>query len=155
MYQDIQIEGVQINNIEEYNTKCDIIKKLIKSQYKNSLVKFEQLNKISLIHVVIDNRIKFALMPNIKWNEIKKEIDLKLKCAYGEKICSKCMSEMKCVTICNNCSSQTCLECYIDSFRLNKGIIKCEICNYLFGIKIPDKYIDLAIDDIRSNAKLK
>lgn len=55
---------------------------------------------------------------------------------------------MKCAVGCNKCGKQTCLECYIDNFKLNKGIIRCETCNYSFGVKVPDEYIDLAIDDI-------
>ena len=151
----IQIEGVQIVNVEEYNSKCDIIKKLIKSQYKNSSIKFVQLNKIDLVYVIFDKTIKFAIMPDVKWTELRKEIDFKLRDIYKEKICKKCGCKIKCVAGCNNCGTQTCLECYIDNFKLNKGIIRCEICNYSFGVRVPDEYIDLAIDDIRTNAKLK
>lgn len=119
------------------------------------MIEFTQLNKIDLVYVSIDSRIKFALMPNVKWSELKEEIDLKLRSVYEEKMCEKCGCEMKCVVGCNKCGTQTCLECYIDNFKLNKGIIKCGICNYSFGVRVPYKYIDFAIDNIRSNAKLK
>lgn len=151
----IQIVGVQIDDVEEYNAKCTIIKKLIKSHYKNSSIKFVQLNKIDLVYVIFDDKIKFAIMPDVKWSELKEEINEKLKDVYKEKICSKCSCEMKCIAECNKCKTQTCLECYIDNFKLNKGIIKCGSCNYLFGVQVPDEYIDLAIDDIRYNAKFK
>jgi hypothetical protein len=151
----VQIEGINIDNIDEYNAKCDIIKKIIKSQYKNSSIKFTQLNKIDLVYVLIDGRIKFAIMPDVKWTELREEIDLKLRSVYKDKMCVKCGCEMKCAAGCNKCRAQTCLECYIDNFKLNKGIVRCGICNYSFGVRVPDEYIDLAIDDIRSNAKLK
>ena len=155
MNKGIQIEGVCIDNIDEYNAKCDVIKKLIKSVYKNSSIKFEQLNKMDLVYVSIEDIIKFALMPNVKWSELKEEIEVKLKNIYGVKMCSKCCCKIKCAATCNKCKSQTCLECYIESFKLNKGIIRCMSCNYSFGVKVPDEYIDLAIDEIRTNAKIK
>lgn len=151
----ISVQGIQINNYVEYNSRCEIIKKIIKTQYKNSSIKFQQLNKMDLVYVYIDNKIKFVLMPDVKWSELKEDIDLKLKELYKEKMCVKCKCEMKCAAGCNKCKAQTCLECYIEMFKLNKGIIICDVCNYSFGVNVPDEYIDLAIDDIRSNAKFE
>jgi hypothetical protein len=150
----IHIEGVCIDNTDEYNRKCEILKKIIKSEYKNSSVKFEQLNQNNLVYVIIDNRIKFALMPNVGWNVYKQNIDLELKSLYGKRMCGECKGEIKCAATCNKCHILTCLECYIENFKSNKGIIRCKFCNYSFGVKVSDEYIDLAIDDIRENAKM-
>ncbi len=154
MNKGIHIEGVCIENVDEYNIKCELIKKLVKSQYKNSSIKFEQSNQIDLVYVIIDNSIKFSIMPNVVWSELKQEIDSVLKSIYGKRMCDQCRGDSKCLASCNGCYRKTCLECYIDKFRLGKGIVKCNSCNYSFGVEVSDEYIDLAIDDIRFNANL-
>ena len=70
-------------------------------------------------------------------------------------MCKECKGQIKCLASCNKCHTNTCLECYIDSFRTGKGIVKCKFCSYSFGNQVPDEYIDLAIDDIRTNAQMK
>lgn len=155
MNKGIHIEGVCIENIDTYSKKCDTIIKLLKRNYKNCSIKYEQLSKIDLVYIMVDNRIKLAIMPEVKWNDLKKHIDLELKSIYGKRMCEECSGEIKCIASCNKCHNNTCLECYIENFKLNKGIVKCKICSYSFGVEIPDEYIDLAIDDIRSNTKIK
>jgi transcription elongation factor Elf1 len=61
---------------------------------------------------------------------------------------------MKTKTTCNKCGKISCIECYIDCFKKNKGIIKCDICSFSFGIKTPDSYIDMLVEDIRKNAHM-
>lgn len=159
----LDVKGVQISNVDEYEKKCDLVKKLIKTTYKNSQITFNQLNKNDLMYVIIDNIVKIAIMPaltkhiilNVRdtnWIEIKNNIDTKLKQTLGQRMCEGCNGQIKCLASCNNCNTNTCLECYIDSFRTGKGIIKCKFCSYLFGHQVPDEYIDLAIDNIRTNA---
>jgi transcription elongation factor Elf1 len=58
---------------------------------------------------------------------------------------------MKAKTSCNKCHGICCIECYIDSFRKNKGIVVCGLCDYSYGVKTPDKYIDVLVGDIRDN----
>ena len=56
---------------------------------------------------------------------------------------------METKTECNCYKKSCCLECYIGNFRANKGIIKCDLCYYSFGVKTHDKYIDILANDIR------
>ena len=142
-------------DVDEYEKKCILIKKLIKSTYTNSKISFVQLNKNDLMFVMFDNIIKIAIIPNANWIDIKLDIDTKFKQTLGDKMCQDCKGIIKCLASCNNCHYNTCLECYIDNFTAGKGIVKCKHCSYSFGHKIPNKYIDLAIDDIRSGAKIK
>lgn len=151
----LNVEGITIANIEDYNKKCLLIKKLINSTYKNSHIKFSQLSNIDLLYVVVDNIVKISIMPDSSWNNIKNDIDEKLKQTLGNRMCEGCKGNIKCLASCNKCKTNICLECYIDNFRIGKGIIKCNFCSYSFGCKVPDEYIDLAIDDIRTNAQMK
>lgn len=153
MNKGLNIEGVCINNIDEYNKKCELIKQLAYSTYKNSKVSFIQVNKIELMYIVLDNIVKIAIMPEQNWIDIKNNIDIKLKQTLGNRLCKECKGQIKCLASCNNCHTNTCLECYINNFKKNKGIIKCKNCSYSFGCEVPDEYIDIAIDDIRDNAK--
>lgn len=150
----LDVNGIQIPNIDEYEKKCNMVKKLIKSTYKNSQIIFNQLNKNDLMYVIIDNIVKISIMPDTNWIEIKNNIDTKLKQTLGKRMCEGCKGQIKCLASCNKCHANTCLECYIDGFRTGKGIIKCKFCSFSFGCHVPDKYIDLAINDIRTNAKI-
>lgn len=151
----LDVEGIQIPNVEEYEKKRNLVKKLIKSTYKNSQITFRQLNKIDLMYVILDNIVKIAIMPDANWIGIKNDIDTKLKQTLGNMMCEGCKGQIKCLASCNKCHTNTCLECYIDTFRTGKGIIKCKFCSYSFGCQVPDEYIDLAIDDIKTNAQMK
>lgn len=151
----LDVDGILIPNVEEYEQKCKIVKNLIKSTYKNSQITFNQLNKIDLMYVILDNIVKIAIMPDTNWIRIKNDIDTKLKQTFGKRMCEGCRGQIKCLASCNKCHTNTCLECYIDSFRIGKGIVKCKFCSYSFGHQVPDEYIDLAIDDIRTNAFMK
>lgn len=144
-----------VANVEEYKKKCDIIKKLVITQYMYYSIKFEQSNPFTLMYVIINSEIKLAIMPDTKWNELKHDIDLGLKQSYTKMICEECKESIKCVANCNRCKKSICVECYINNFKNGLGIIKCKFCSYSFGHIIHEDYIDLAIDDIRNNAKLK
>ena len=86
----LDVEGIQIPNVKEYEKKCNLVKKLIKSTYKNSQITFRQLNKIDLMYVILDNIVKIAIMPNTNWIEIKNDIDIKLKQTLGNVMCEGC-----------------------------------------------------------------
>lgn len=138
----------------EYKKQFDLIKKLIKLTYKNFQIEFEYLEENNALGVCLDKIVKILIYPNNSWIDIKINIDTQLKQTMGNHICDECNDKIKCLASCNNCRSVICVECYINNFRTNKGIIKCKICSYSFGNVVPEEYIDFAIDNIRSNAKI-
>ena len=156
----LNITGVQINDVEKYNKKCDVIKKLIKSTYPSIDISFEQINRLDLVFMNIENIIKIALLPDETWNQIKSNIDDKLNTIgfnqlskpYAIEYCELCSRNIRAKASCNFCHKICCIECYIDSFKKGKGIIKCGFCSKKFGVKCADEYIELMIDDIRTNA---
>ncbi len=146
------IQDVYIGNIEKYKQKCVLFKKLIKSTYPDIKIKFIDSDGVDLCYIEINKQIKIAILPNVVWQDIKKNIDLKLsKSIDFNNFCSQCNKQMSTKTSCNKCYEICCVECYIDNFRKNKGLIVCGFCNYTYGIKTPDEYIDILIDDIRDN----
>ena len=150
------IQDVYIGDIEKYKQKCMLFKKLIKSTYPDITIKFIDSDNVDLCYIKINEQIQIAILPNVIWHDIKKNIDLKLsQINYGSTksivndYCSQCNKQMSAKTSCNKCHGICCVECYIDNFRKNKGLIVCKFCDYVYGIKTPDEYIDILIDDIR------
>lgn len=150
----LNIEGAQIDDLEKYNNMCVLIKKLIKKVYPNLKIRFDQINNMDLVYIIIENNVKIALMPNTEWINLKKEIDDKLNYKTNEN-CELCKEKITKLACCNSCKKYTCIECYIKNFIKNSGIIKCHYCSYSFGVYTPPEYIDILVDDIRENAKIK
>lgn len=145
--------GINIDNWNQYKINSDLIVKLIKKSYTDQEIKFVEPNGIDLYTVQIGSNIMITIMPGDNWNNIKKNIDSKLyNPIQSNNICRLCRLEMEIKTECNKCKKSSCIECYINNFRKNKGIIKCDNCDFSFGQKTPDSYIDILIDDIRENA---
>lgn len=145
--------GYNIENWSQYKSNSELIIKLIKKTYPDQNILFEEPIGLDLYSVKIGTNIKITICPDNSWLDIKKNIDLKLlNSNQCENICEICKKEMETKTACNKCKKTCCIECYINNFKKNKGIIKCDYCSYTFGIKTPDEYIDILIDDIRTNA---
>ena len=52
--------------------------------------------------------------------------------------------------VCNICFNKFCIDCYVNIFRVNKGIIKCPFCRYTFGDVCAENKIDKTIHEIRT-----
>jgi len=79
--------------------------------------------------------------------EIIKYIEQKL---YNESLnnneCSICFNENNyCKIYCIQCTGDWCMNCYIDIFRKNEGIIICPFCRYIYGHKCPKNMIEKKI----------
>lgn len=149
----MNIGGIQIDNWDNYKSSSDLIIKLIKKNYPNENILIEEPSGIDFYSVKIGSNIIITIMPEESWINIKKNIDLKLSNSNQyDNICRLCGLEMKAKTACNKCKKTCCIECYIKNFKANKGIIKCDNCSCTFGVKTPDEYIDVLIDDIRAKA---
>ena len=146
--------GITIDNWNQYKSNSDLIVKLIKNFYSSEKIKFKEPKGLDLYTVQIGSGIKLTIMPDDTWMSIKKNIDSKLyNLNQSDNICRLCELEMKTKTECNQCKKSCCIECYIQNFRKNQGIIKCDNCNFSFGQKTPNSYIDVLIGDIRENAR--
>lgn len=149
----MNIGGIKIDNWDNYKSSSNLIIKLIKKNYPKENILIDEPNGIDFYSVKIGPNIIITILPGESWINIKKNIDLKLSSLNQyENICRLCELEMKAKTACNKCKKTCCIECYIKNFKANKGIIKCDNCLCTFGVKTPDEYIDVLVDDIREKA---
>jgi hypothetical protein len=149
----MNIGGIQIDNWDNYKSGSNLIIKLIKKNYPKENIIIEEPVGIDFYSVKINSNITITIMPDDSWIDIKKNIDLKLSSLNQyENICRLCKMEIKAKTSCVRCQKTCCIECYIKNFKTNKGIIKCDNCSYKFGVKTPNEYIDILVEDIREKA---
>lgn len=159
----MNIGGIIIDDWNQYKLKSNIIIGLIKKSYPEQNIKLEEPKGIDLFTVQIGEDILITILPSNDWVSIKKDIDSKLynlnqynknkdKDIDNSNLCRLCKLEMDIKTDCNKCKKSSCIECYIKNFKKNKGIIRCDNCNFSFGQKTPDSYIDILVDDIREKA---
>lgn len=96
------------------------------------------INHHSMMTILIDNT----------WDEIKRIIDSKTK-QINDKDCLICCSLITTKTVsCNKCSLRTCLKCYANIFKANKGLIVCAFCRYTFGRKMNSFEVEMHYNNI-------
>ena len=137
------------NKIMPLRDKEEIIKKDISNYIKN--IKFNlRINSVNgyLEIFFIKGKIILPILENNSWNEIKRNIDRKLKIIKqkrGEKnsmkqnntfeciICYKHILEYNKNIICLKCTAVWCLDCYTKIINNDMGIVKCPLCRYDYG----------------------
>ena len=101
------------------------------------------------IHFINKKEIMTILEDN-NWEEIKRHIDVKLSSQRLDE-CSICYTKealnIRRVT-CTKCASEFCIDCYIQIFRKNKGIIKCPFCRFTYGQEFPIYMIEEGVRQI-------
>ena len=138
-----------------YDKKCEIILKLIRMEFPN----LEIARDVAYNHYMVivfkgsGHRGKITISPDDKWDGIKDRIETALNNKRGT--CKVCDEEIKVNATCNSCQGNYCMECYINIFRENKGMIVCPYCNYTFGIKTPNNMIEACITNIREKARFQ
>jgi hypothetical protein len=130
-----------------YYERCELFKKLIIKTFKKyKFIFIKDINYLINVKFYDNNRFKgsITIIPENNWIDIKRNIMNKI--SDIEKICLLCDNEHKIFISCNRCSQSCCLECYINMFRINKGIIKCSFCNYKIYCECPDHMIDIYVE---------
>lgn len=124
------------------------IKELIGNYLPTDMVQCEYHTE-SMEVILVDRGANITVLRDSKWIDIKRRID-KIVNTKIEKICSIC-SENKTIVhriSCTKCSADWCIDCYINIFRTNKGIIKCPFCRYSYGHEMPEILIDAGVAQI-------
>ena len=140
------------NIIDEYNKRCDILKNLIISKYKNTTFEFVKNIDTLYIEVIINNDSKITLLPNNTWGEVTRHIDKKIKGFEGN--CPICFEKMIKAVSCNKCSNNFCSNCYIKLFKVGNGIITCPHCRHRTGIHTPEHMINECVLQIKHKLKI-
>lgn len=135
--------------MEKYNKRCQIIEKLIISQFPDLKFKLVFNNDTKYYEIfLIEQKAQISILENTEWKALKRGIELKIKQEYNT-LCSICYENINKNVSCSKCYNNWCGECYISLFISGEGIIKCPFCRYSFGIKTPKNMINICVQEIR------
>ena len=139
------------NNIENI---FPIIKK-IKEYVPNEQMQFRKHEYTENLEILfIDKKAIMTVLQNNTWDEIKRHIDTKINDNKTNEcfICSA--QEIQKRVSCPKCAFYWCIDCYINIFRTNKGIIKCPFCRFTYGNEGTENMIELGVQEILHNCGL-
>jgi hypothetical protein len=131
-----------------YSKRCDVLKQLILKAYGPHIHEFKKNESTGYIEVCFKMGGTITILHDNTWSELEKNIGKKLD-GNANHFCSVCSGVKNKLVTCNKCSQSFCTECYIDSFRKNKGLVVCPHCNYSFGVVMSDEVLEDRIDNIR------
>ena len=63
--------------------------------------------------------------------------------------CSICTKPTKGKTCCTRCSKDWCIDCYIELFKVGRGVITCPFCRESCGFVQPPYMIEIAAREIK------
>ena len=132
------------------NTILDLLEK-IKDYLNNTKYNIHQNIFTGNIEVCFpDKNAILTILKDSTWTEIKRHIDFKLS-PNPPKECLICLNKIIQNVSCTKCSCYTCIDCYINNFKTNKGLIICPFCRFTFGHKCSDSQIEMGIKIIKNS----
>lgn len=133
---------------DEYEKLCNLIISLIKIKYPDLVIDVS-ISSFNLMEVTINKNSRLTILPQSKWNEIKRHIEVKLNQGWQNELCQLCCETLHKRVSCNKCSNYWCINCYINLFKSGSGIIICPYCRDSFGKKVPQNIIEYCIQEIK------
>ena len=136
------------------NNNQNIILHKIKDYIPNEKIQFKKHKITGQLELwFLDKNAIMTIPKEDTWDEIKRHIDAKMSIEKQIE-CSICSTKtiQFCRVSCNKCASDWCIDCYINIFRTNKGIIKCPFCRYSYGNRLPDNMIEIGVKQILANS---
>ena len=127
----------------------------IKEYIPNEDISFRRNPHTGDVELVF-HRIKavLSILDTNTWDEIKRHIDAKLN-SKNNNSCSICLGDMSVKKVsCPKCANYWCIQCYIDIFKVNRGIIKCPYCRFQYGNEYPDELVELGVQEIKMKMRL-
>lgn len=87
------------------------------------------------------------------WPQVKRYID-STDIEKEETACPICTEHICTTSVgCAKCATKWCVECYINIYRANKGIIICPFCRDKYGFTQPEWMIENGIRIIREKSR--
>jgi len=118
----------------------------IKEYIPNVSIKLLKNEEGELEIIFINQKAILTILKNNTWDEVKRNIDAKLK---NIKECEVCLTNINTkIVSCNKCSKYVCYECYINIIKSNKGISKCPYCRFEIGEKMNEENLFMLISQI-------
>ena len=133
--------------MSQYEKHSSIIQKLILQEYPNEHFEFYR-GDCGFFTVIINNHKPFTILPDHKWDEVKRCVNKIIHTNARDHLCEICFNHPR-IVLCNKCANYWCGDCYIDLFRIGHGIIKCPYCRYEFGKKFTERELNKHIDEIK------
>jgi hypothetical protein len=123
----------------------------IKDYIPNEKIMFNKHKHTNDLQIIFtDKKSMMTVLKENTWDEIKRHIDSKL-CNKLSNECSICFTSeqlLKRRVSCPKCAMDWCIDCYIQIFRKNEGVIKCPFCRYTYGHKFPKHMIEIGVQQI-------
>jgi hypothetical protein len=113
----------------------------------NERIQFRRHETTKDLQIYFKNRKILTTIEDSSWDEIKRQLDYVVQEKSDTcSICSETIQTRR--THCTKCACDWCLDCYIQIFRTNQGIIKCPFCRFTYGQTFPDYMIELGVQQI-------
>ena len=129
-------------------TRNQLVRKIIK-YIGNEPIQFNIHPITGDLQIIFPNKsAKMKVSTDDTWYEIKRHIDKKMSNDRPNE-CTMCYNDIKRRATCAKCSNEWCIDCYIDIFRTNKGLIKCPFCRDVYGYICPEYMMERAIRQIK------
>ena len=137
------------NEIEKSDEFSDICKK-IREYIPNVNIEFMFNDNTQLLEIVfIEEKSVMSILKDNTWAEIKRHINAIIS-KNKDTDCSICCEKIISRTGCTKCSSDWCVECYINLFKTGQGIIKCPYCRFEYGFRMNEQELNMGVANIRA-----
>ena len=116
------------------------------------------LTRIVIKNTLTTDDIGIVIEPNDTIENISKTIILRFNNLTNNQIdCPICYDTMDNTDQipCNECACYMCINCYINMFKVNSGILTCYSCKTEVGVYHPSHMIEIAVNEILQKFKLR
>jgi len=139
----------KMENDNKYEKNCELFKQLITKSFPN--LKYNILyNDETLLNEIYlpQYNANISILKTNNWVDIKRHINTKINELWKINDCTLCFQKIDKNVTCSKCSNNWCGKCYIELFRVGKGIMKCPHCRFTWGVKTPDSMMEICIKEI-------
>lgn len=131
----------------KYQKRCLVLLNLLCNEYRNIEFKMELNEENNLFEITLFGKI-ITLLPDIEYKIVSKLVKDKSSLVL-DLDCSLCCNKINKRVTCPNCTGYYCVNCYIDIFKSNMGLIKCPYCRHCIGNKLNSIQLEKAIEEIK------
>lgn len=126
-----------------------IIKSILTKYLPNKLIDCEITHEGLKIHIA---EIGFVatITNDTKWIMLKKMVDSALNKTDVDE-CGICYNTYTSRVHCNQCYEVYCINCYINIFTKNQGLIVCPYCRFTYGSTMSQHNLIAGILEIKNN----
>jgi len=143
--------GNEIKELNDYKPSHEQLINKIKNYLPNEELRFKTHKITGDLQIIFTNKKAImTILEDNTWDEIKHHIDTKMSNSKSDEcsICSTKETKQTQRVTCTKCASDWCVDCYINIFRENKGIIKCPFCRFTYGQQMSDYMVNMGVQQI-------